>query len=68
MPPSALQRLANLEIELPMVFKITNSNVVPAKITHSGVLEFVAEEGRIYMPHWMMVSNGLDVGDMVQGK
>ena len=51
LPPSALGRLAHLEIELPMVFKLTNTALGNA--THSGVLEFVAEEGRMYMPHWV---------------
>jgi len=32
------------------------------------VLEFVAEEGRAYLPHWMMQTLSLDVGDMIQIK
>nr|MCV5143168.1 ubiquitin fusion degradation UFD1 family protein [Escherichia coli] len=36
--------------------------------THAGVLEFVAEEGRAYIPQWMMQTLKLDVGDMIQIK
>jgi hypothetical protein len=35
-------------------------------MTHCGVLEFVAEEGVCYMPHWMMQNMLLQVGDMVK--
>lgn len=34
-----------------MLFKLTNEAAV--KSTHCGVLEFVADEGRIYMPYWV---------------
>lgn len=64
LPPSALDRLASLHIEYPMLFKVEN----PAldKFTHCGVLEFIAEEGVVYMPHWMMQNLLLQVGDMVK--
>ncbi|CAL0304154.1 unnamed protein product [Lupinus luteus] len=51
-PPSALHRLASLEIEYPMLFELTNP--VAERISHCGVLEFTADEGCIYMPNWMM--------------
>ena len=51
MPPSALERLARLNISYPMLFKLTNQRM--ATFTHCGVLEFVAEEGRIFVPHWV---------------
>jgi ubiquitin fusion degradation protein 1 len=38
------------------------------KHSHAGVLEFVAEEGRAYLPHWMMETLELEVGDMIQVK
>ena len=30
------------------------SNKKTSKTTHCGVLEFVADEGKIYIPYWMM--------------
>ena len=35
-----------------MLFEIKNEQ--NEKLTHSGVLEFIAEEGRTYLPQWMM--------------
>lgn len=52
LPPSALDTLTRLHIEYPMLFEITNRN--EQRKMHSGVLEFVAEEGMCYMPFWMM--------------
>lgn len=51
LPPSALEKLTRLHITYPMIFELTNGNEV--KTTHAGVLEFVAEEGRIYLPYWV---------------
>lgn len=51
MPSSALGKLARLNITYPMLFKLTNRRKETQ--THCGVLEFVAEEGRIYIPHWV---------------
>jgi ubiquitin fusion degradation protein 1 len=51
MPPSALDQLTRLNIEYPMLFKIENKK--RDRITHSGVLEFVADEGKIYIPYWV---------------
>ena len=51
MPPSALEKLSRLNISYPMLFKLSNGK--HDRHTHCGVLEFVAEEGRIYVPHWV---------------
>ncbi|CAN1231242.1 Ubiquitin fusion degradation protein 1 homolog, partial [Linum grandiflorum] len=51
MPPSALERLAKLHIDYPMLFELHNPSV--KRVTHCGVLEFVADEGLIYLPYWM---------------
>jgi len=51
MPPSALDQLTRLNIEYPMLFKLINKK--SDRITHSGVLEFVADEGKIYIPYWV---------------
>lgn len=52
LPPSALDRLARMNVEYPMLFEVTNSQI--EKKTHCGVLEFSAEEGWCYMPFAMM--------------
>ena len=60
LPPSALDRLASLHVEYPMVFRVENPTT--GRNTHCGVLEFVAEEGNVYLPHWMMNNLLLQVG------
>lgn len=64
MPPSALDHLTRLNISYPMLFKLTN----PAmhRVTHCGVLEFVAGEGKVYLPHWMMHNLMLDEGGVIR--
>jgi len=66
MPPSALDRLASLHIDYPMLFKIENKKM--AKWSHCGVLEFVAEEGMVYMPYWMMQNLLIEEGDVINIK
>ncbi|GLJ57618.1 hypothetical protein SUGI_1353790 [Cryptomeria japonica] len=66
MPPSALSRLISQEIEYPMLFQLQNT--ITGCISHCGVLEFVAEEGIIYMPLWMMENMLLQPGDTVKLK
>lgn len=51
MPPSALEMLTRLNVEYPMLFKLTNH--IRKRQTHCGVLEFVADEGKIYIPYWV---------------
>lgn len=53
MPPSALDQLTRLNVVYPMLFKLTNSK--KSRITHAGVLEFVADEGKIYIPYWVRI-------------
>ncbi|KAI3515302.1 hypothetical protein L1887_14146 [Cichorium endivia] len=66
MPPSALDRLASLHIDYPMLFELRN--VSSERVSHCGVLEFIAEEGLIYMPYWMMQNLLLQEGDIVRVK
>ncbi|KAK4258306.1 hypothetical protein QN277_007766 [Acacia crassicarpa] len=66
MPPSALDRLASLHIDYPMLFELRND--AAERVSHCGVLEFIAEEGMIYMPYWMMENMLLQEGDMVRVK
>ena len=51
MPPSALDKLTRLHITYPMLFELING--AADKMTHGGVLEFIAEEGKIYLPYWV---------------
>ncbi|KAA8546042.1 hypothetical protein F0562_020507 [Nyssa sinensis] len=66
MPPSALDRLASLHIDYPMLFELRNA--AAERVSHCGVLEFIAEEGMIYMPYWMMENLLLQEGDIVKVK
>lgn len=63
LPPSALDQLTRLNIVYPMLFKLTN----PPKnrVTHCGVLEFTADEGKCYMPYWMLRNLLLNEGAFV---
>lgn len=64
MPPSALETLTRLNISYPMLFRLKNPR--NRRITHCGVLEFVADEERVYLPHWMMNNLTLEEGDRVE--
>jgi len=64
MPPSALDQLTRLNIVYPMLFKLSNKR--NQRTTHCGVLEFVADEGKIYIPYWMMQNLMLEEGGLVQ--
>ena len=52
LPPSALDKLTRLHITYPMLFELINGAQDGMK-THAGVLEFIAEEGKIYLPYWV---------------
>ena len=64
MPPSALDALTRLSVVYPMLFRLTNTEI--GKVTHCGVLEFVADEGKVYLPYWMMRNLLLSEGSMIQ--
>ncbi|KAK4982642.1 hypothetical protein LTR28_002669 [Elasticomyces elasticus] len=49
-----------------MLFELVNG--AAGKMTHSGVLEFIAEEGKVYLPYWLMQTLSLDPGDLLQVK
>lgn len=40
-----------------MLFKLVNG--AEKKYSHAGVLEFIAEEGRVYLPQWVSLSINL---------
>ena len=62
MPPSALDHLTRLNIKFPMLFKLTNLAPGVSKTTHCGVLEFIADEGKLYVPRWIMNNLGINQG------
>ncbi|KAK5119958.1 hypothetical protein LTR85_007034 [Meristemomyces frigidus] len=66
LPASALDKLTQMHITYPMLFELTNG--AKAKSTHAGVLEFTAEEGRCYIPYWLMQTLLLEPGDLLQTK
>ena len=66
LPSSALDKLTRLHIAYPMLFELINGQ--EDKKTHAGVLEFTAEEGRVYVPNWIMDTLSLEPGDLLQIK
>ena len=63
LPATALEELVRQNIQYPMLFQLQNQN--KQRNTHCGVLEFSAEEGKMYMPYWMMNNLLLSPGDIV---
>ncbi|KAL9546968.1 hypothetical protein PS6_007388 [Mucor atramentarius] len=66
LPQSALEKLSQLNISYPMLFRLTNN--AEKKHSHAGVLEFTAEEGRVYLPQWMMETLGTEPGSLIEVK
>ncbi|AET37350.1 polyubiquitin-binding protein UFD1 Ecym_1094 [Eremothecium cymbalariae DBVPG len=64
LPPSSLNKLSMLNIRYPMLFKLSSQE--SGKVTHGGVLEFIAEEGRAYLPGWMMETLGVQPGSLLK--
>jgi ubiquitin fusion degradation protein 1 len=65
LPPSALDTLARMNVEYPMLFELSTNY---GRRTHSGVLEFSAEEGRVYIPFWMMTNLFIEEGSLISVK
>ncbi|KAF9647545.1 UFD1-domain-containing protein [Thelephora ganbajun] len=65
MPPSALAHLTSLDLQSPWKFKLHNP-ANSAASTHAGVLEFIAQEGVVHLPYWMMKTLRLNEGDPVR--
>ncbi|KAF8911012.1 ubiquitin fusion degradation protein I [Gymnopilus junonius] len=65
MPQSALANLTNLDLDSPWMFQLRNP-ANPAASTHAGVLEFIAEEGVVHLPYWMMKTLRLNEGDPIR--
>lgn len=54
-----------MELESPWMFKLRNPTN-PAASTYAGVLEFIAEEGCVHLPYWMMRTLRLEEGDPIR--
>lgn len=59
-----MNSLARLNVTWPMLFRVSNAAL--NRETHSGVLEFSADEGSCYMPYWMMKNLVISEGDLVK--
>lgn len=66
LPPAALAALTTMQVQFPMAFELSNS--ARNRKTHAGVLEFTAEEGRCYMPFWVMQNLLIEEGAFVDIK
>lgn len=66
LPPSAFDTLARLQVDYPMLFKLTSmGSDGEERRTHCGVLEFTAEEGCVYIPFWMMQNLLIEEGSLI---
>nr|BAT25223.1 host ubiquitin fusion degradation [Nitzschia sp. IriIs04] len=63
LPPSAFDTLARLQVDYPMLFRLTSGT--DNRFTHCGVLEFTAEEGTCYIPFWMMQNLLIEEGSVI---
>jgi ubiquitin fusion degradation protein 1 len=65
LPPRALGVISQLNLQYPLMFEVANEKFRD-RVTHAGVLEFTAEEGRVYIPYWMMQNVRLEPNDIVK--
>jgi len=63
LPQSALDTLARLQVDYPMLFRLQSSD--KGTMTHCGVLEFSAPEGSCYIPYWMMQNLLIEEGSVI---
>lgn len=66
LPQSAFDVLARMNVDFPMLFEL--SNPAMGRRTHCGVLEFTAEEGKCFIPFWMMQNLMLAEGSIINVK
>jgi len=66
LPPSILESLMAEEIEWPLMFQMKNDT--SGRVSHCGVLEFIADEGCAYLPYWMMQNLAATEGDKISFK
>ncbi|EME28181.1 Ubiquitin fusion degradation protein 1 [Galdieria sulphuraria] len=63
LPPSALDALTQMQVSYPMLFQLESS---AGRVTHCGVMEFIAEEGFAYLPYWMMQNMAVGEGELIK--
>jgi len=70
LPPSALDQLARLKIDYPMLFELSNPALrdTTKTTTHCGVLEFTAAEGTCCCPWWIMQHLLIEEGGFISVK
>ena len=63
LPPSCLEQLVSEHHfgNSPLLFRLKAQQA----IVHCGVLEFIADEGRMYLPEWMIAALKVKAGDFV---
>ena len=66
LPQSALETLARMNVQYPMLFQLSNSSM--GRRTHCGVCEFTAPEGKCSIPFWMMQNLMLAEGSLISVK
>ena len=54
---------ARSNIMYPMLFKLSNPEM--NRYTHCGVLEFVADEGLVYLPYWVSICVSGEVANVL---
>lgn len=64
LPPSCLQQLVSEHHfgDSPLLFRLSNRQQ-PQAAVHCGVLEFIADEGKMYLPEWMIGALRVKAGD-----
>ncbi|KAL7097335.1 hypothetical protein ACP275_10G137900 [Erythranthe tilingii] len=63
LPPSSLSLILYNRIQYPLVFKLQSHKT--NAISYSGVMEFNAEEGNIYLPEWTMQNLNIQEGESI---
>lgn len=63
LPPSCLEQLVSEHHfgDSPLLFRLKAQQAV----VHCGVLEFIADEGRMYLAEWMIAALKVKAGDFV---
>jgi ubiquitin fusion degradation protein 1 len=55
-----------MDIPSPWTFQLRNPRDPKKLMTHAGVLEFIADEGIVHLPAWMMKKLQLSEGDPIR--
>ncbi|KAL9168060.1 hypothetical protein ABFS82_05G136400 [Erythranthe guttata] len=63
LPPSSFSLILYNRIQYPQVFKLQSYKT--NAISYSGVMEFDAEEGNVYLPEWTMQNLNIQEGESI---